>query len=135
MGVLTETGKILVTPKYDEVGDFHEGMCRVWILEKGHGFILSTQAELWLFHVSTNKCMISVPLKVCQISTRLFMIFGVMLFILTKTANMSARKKLPEIVMIVKGATLGIKCLNCGQSWMKQNRFNNGYNYKTFEET
>lgn len=39
MGVLTETGKILVTPKYDEVGDFHEGMCRVWILEKGHGFI------------------------------------------------------------------------------------------------
>jgi hypothetical protein len=39
MGVLSETGKIIVTPKYDEVGDFHEGMCRVWILEKGYGFI------------------------------------------------------------------------------------------------
>lgn len=39
MGIMSETGKIIVTPKYDEVGDFHEGMCRVWILEKGHGFI------------------------------------------------------------------------------------------------
>ena len=39
MGVMTESGKILVSPKYDEVGDFHCGMCRVWIAEKGNGFI------------------------------------------------------------------------------------------------
>ena len=39
MGIMTESGKILVTPKYDEVGDFHCGMCRVWIAEKGNGFI------------------------------------------------------------------------------------------------
>lgn len=39
MGVMTEAGKIIVASKYDEVGDFHEGMCRVWILEKGYGFI------------------------------------------------------------------------------------------------
>ncbi len=39
MGIMSETGKIIVSPKYDEVRDFHEGMCRVWILEKGYGFI------------------------------------------------------------------------------------------------
>lgn len=39
MGVMTEAGKILVSPKYDEVGEFHYGMCRVWIAEKGNGFI------------------------------------------------------------------------------------------------
>lgn len=39
MGIMSETGKIIVAPKYDEVGDFHEGMCMVWILEKGYGFI------------------------------------------------------------------------------------------------
>lgn len=39
MGVMTEKGKVLVSPKYDEVGEFHCGMCRVWIAEKGNGFI------------------------------------------------------------------------------------------------
>lgn len=39
MGILTDTGIIHVEPKYDEVGDFHNGMCRVWILGKGNGFI------------------------------------------------------------------------------------------------
>lgn len=39
MGVMTENGKILVSPKYDEVDHFQNGMCRVWIAEKGNGFI------------------------------------------------------------------------------------------------
>lgn len=39
MGVMAEDGKIIVPPKYDEVGDFHCGMCQVWIAEKGIGFI------------------------------------------------------------------------------------------------
>jgi hypothetical protein len=38
------------------------------------------------------------------------MIFGAMPFILIKKVNLSARKKWPEIAMIVKRATLGIKC-------------------------
>jgi hypothetical protein len=42
MGIMSETGKIIVAPKYDEVGDFHNGMCKVWILEKGYGFINTT---------------------------------------------------------------------------------------------
>lgn len=42
MGVMKEDGKILVKPKYDEVDDFHCGMCRVWIAEKGNGFINTT---------------------------------------------------------------------------------------------
>jgi hypothetical protein len=36
MGVMTEDGKVLVSPMYDEVGEFRCGMCRVWIAEKGN---------------------------------------------------------------------------------------------------
>ena len=36
LGVMTEDGKVLVSPKYDEVGEFRCGMCRVWIAEKGN---------------------------------------------------------------------------------------------------
>ncbi len=39
MGVMTAEGRIVVSPKYDEVGYYSCGMCRVWILEKGNGFI------------------------------------------------------------------------------------------------
>lgn len=39
MGVMTEQGKILVAPKYDEVGEYHCGMCQVFIVNKGRGFI------------------------------------------------------------------------------------------------
>lgn len=44
MGVMTKEGKILVTPKYDEVGSFRNGMCQVFIVNKGHGFINTTGA-------------------------------------------------------------------------------------------
>lgn len=44
MGIMTEDGKILVSPKYDEVGNFSCGMCRVWIAEKGNGFISKSGA-------------------------------------------------------------------------------------------
>lgn len=39
MGVMTEQGKILVTPKYDEVGRYRCGMCQVYNVNKGRGFI------------------------------------------------------------------------------------------------
>ena len=42
MGVMTSEGTVLVSPKYDEVGAFRNGMCRVWIMEKGNGFIDKT---------------------------------------------------------------------------------------------
>lgn len=42
MGVMTEQGKIIVAPKYDEVGTFRNGMCQVYIVNKGRGFINTT---------------------------------------------------------------------------------------------
>lgn len=39
MGIMTEDGKVLVSPKYDKVGKFNSGMCRVFIAGKGYGFI------------------------------------------------------------------------------------------------
>lgn len=39
MGFMKSGGKILAQPKYDEIGQFRNGMCRVWILEKGYGFV------------------------------------------------------------------------------------------------
>lgn len=39
MGVMDVNGKLIVSPKYDQVGDYMNGMSRVFIVGKGYGFI------------------------------------------------------------------------------------------------